>query len=201
MHSCWLKDRESHKAPESWELTPENSQHVSRNLGFPGGPDSLQSRICLQCRRPGFNPWVGRSLGEGNSNSLQYSCLENSMDRGAWQSTVHGVTELDTTEWLTQTHTEAETSVLQPQKTEFCQQLKNAWRWVFHQCLQMRTQPIQHLVFSFVLPQSENPAMPCVWSGHPRWLFSCSLHISYLTSPCSTYILLTWLTYVLNHRA
>ena len=31
-----------------------------------------------------------RSLGEGNGNSLQYSCLENSMDRGAWQATVHG---------------------------------------------------------------------------------------------------------------
>ena len=41
----------------------------------------------------GFNPWVssGRSLGEGNDNPLQYSCLENSMDRGAWQATVHGV--------------------------------------------------------------------------------------------------------------
>ena len=71
----------------------------------------------------------------------------------------------------------AGTSVLKLQETEFCQQLKSAWRWVFQKCLQMRTQPIQHLVFSFVLPQSENPAMPCVWSGHPRWLFSCSLYI------------------------
>ena len=35
----------------------------------------------------------GRSLGEGNGNQLQYSCLENSMDRGAWQATVHGVTK------------------------------------------------------------------------------------------------------------
>ena len=34
---------------------------------------------------------LGRSPGEGNGNPLQYSCLENSMDRGAWQSTVHGV--------------------------------------------------------------------------------------------------------------
>ena len=40
--------------------------------------------ICLQCTRPGFNPWVGKSPGEGNGNPLQYSCLENPMDRGAW---------------------------------------------------------------------------------------------------------------------
>ena len=39
----------------------------------------------------GSTPWWGRSLGEGNGNSLQYSYLENSMDRRAWQSTVHGV--------------------------------------------------------------------------------------------------------------
>ena len=43
------------------------------------------SRIRLQCRRPRFHPWVGaRSPGEGNGHSLQYSGLENPMDRGAW---------------------------------------------------------------------------------------------------------------------
>ena len=45
----------------------------------------------LQCKRPGFDPWVWRSPGEGNGNPLQYSCLENPMDRGAWLATVHGV--------------------------------------------------------------------------------------------------------------
>ena len=40
----------------------------------------------------GLIPGLGRSPGEGNGNPLQYSCLENSMDRGAWQATVHGVT-------------------------------------------------------------------------------------------------------------
>ena len=41
-------------------------------------------------------PGLGRSSGERNSNSLQYSSLENPMDRGAWQATVHGVTKSQT---------------------------------------------------------------------------------------------------------
>ena len=41
----------------------------------------------------GLIPGLGRSLGVGNGNPLQYSSLENSMDRGAWQATVHGVTK------------------------------------------------------------------------------------------------------------
>ena len=39
---------------------------------------------------------LGRSPGEGNGNPFQYSCLENSLDRGAWQATVHRVAESDT---------------------------------------------------------------------------------------------------------
>ena len=44
----------------------------------------------------GLIPGSGRSPGVGNGNPLQYSCLENFMDRGAWQVTVHGLTESDT---------------------------------------------------------------------------------------------------------
>ena len=42
-------------------------------------------------RDSGFNPWVGNIPGEGNGNPLQYPCLENSMERGAWQAIVHGL--------------------------------------------------------------------------------------------------------------
>ena len=42
---------------------------------------------------PGLIPGMGRSPGEGNGNPVQYSCLENSMDGGAWWATVHGVTK------------------------------------------------------------------------------------------------------------
>ena len=46
------------------------------------------------------NPALGKSLGGGNGNSPQYSCLENAMDRGAWWATVHGVTQTQ----LSKTH-------------------------------------------------------------------------------------------------
>ena len=44
----------------------------------------------LQCKRPRFNPWVGK-ISWGRESPLQYSCMENSMDRGAWWATVHGI--------------------------------------------------------------------------------------------------------------
>ena len=55
-------------------------------------------------RDMGSIPGLGRSPGEGNGYLLQYSCLENSIHRGAWWATVHGDTELDMTE-CARTHT------------------------------------------------------------------------------------------------
>ena len=50
-----------------------------------------------EVRDTGLIPGLGGSPGEGHGNPLQYSCLENPMDKGAWQATVQGPTELDTT--------------------------------------------------------------------------------------------------------
>ena len=55
--------------------------------GFPGGASGKES--CCQCKRFEFDPWIGRSHRVGNGNQLQYSCLENSMDRGDWQAIVY----------------------------------------------------------------------------------------------------------------
>ena len=63
-------------------------------LGFPGGSESKES--ACNAGDPGSIPGLGRSPGEGNDNLLQYSCLENPMDRGAWRATVHGVAKSQT---------------------------------------------------------------------------------------------------------
>ena len=59
--------------------------------GFPGGSDGKAS--ACNAGDPGSIPGSGRSRGEGNGNPLQYSCLENPTDRGAWRATVHRVAE------------------------------------------------------------------------------------------------------------
>ena len=56
-------------------------------MGFPGSSDSKES--ACNAEDLGSIPELGRSLGEGNGNPLQYSCLENPMDRRAWQTTVN----------------------------------------------------------------------------------------------------------------
>ena len=61
------------------------------NLWQPLGLSSVGKEYACNTGNLGLIPGSGRSPGEGNGNPLQYSCLENPMDRGAWQSTVHGV--------------------------------------------------------------------------------------------------------------
>ena len=64
--------------------------------GFPDGSEIKMS--ACNAGDPGLIPGSGRSPEEGDVNPLQYSCLENPMDRGAWQATVHGVSKSQT--WL-----------------------------------------------------------------------------------------------------
>ena len=64
------------------------STHRS-HVGFPGGSEGKESACSIG--HEGSIPGLGRSPEEGNGYPLQYSCLGNSMDAGAWQATVHGV--------------------------------------------------------------------------------------------------------------
>ena len=69
-------------------------------MGFPGGSDGKESTCNVGDL--GSIPGLGRSPGEENGNLLQYSCLENPMDRGAWWAT--GIAESDTIEQLSTAH-------------------------------------------------------------------------------------------------
>ena len=74
---------------------------MSSLKGFPRG-SVVEESTCEagDAGDTGSIPASGRCPGGGNGNLLQYSCWENSVDRGAWQDTAHGITKLDITEWL-----------------------------------------------------------------------------------------------------
>ena len=81
---------------EEWKLYVHahfslHFQDMIMTQGFQGSP-SIKEPSC-QCKRHGFSPWVGKIPGAEHGNPLQCSCLENPMDRGAWQATVHGVAQ------------------------------------------------------------------------------------------------------------
>ena len=63
--------------------------HAPHAQDFPGGSDGKAS--AYNAGNPGLIPGLGRSPGEGNGTPLQYSCLGNPMDEGAWQATVYGI--------------------------------------------------------------------------------------------------------------
>ena len=81
------------------------------SLGFPGGTSGKEPTCqCRRLRGAGFIPGSGRSSGEGHGNPLQYSCLENSVDREAWRAIVHRVAKSRT--WLRWLSTHADTFIL-----------------------------------------------------------------------------------------
>ena len=69
-------------------------EELGSTWGFPGGSGSKES--ACSAGDLGLIPGSGRSPGEGNGNPLWYSCLENHMDRGAWQAAIHRVAKSQT---------------------------------------------------------------------------------------------------------
>ena len=69
--------------------SPWGPKELDTTHDFPGGSDGKAS--AHNTGDPGSIPGLGRSPGEANGNPLQYPCLENLMDRGAWRAAVHGV--------------------------------------------------------------------------------------------------------------
>ena len=68
------------------------SQGICSSFGFPSGASGKEpSCQCRRLKRHGFDLWIGKIPRGENGNPLQYSCLENSMDRGAWWAMIHGV--------------------------------------------------------------------------------------------------------------
>ena len=72
--------------------------HWKMMQGFRKGDAAVMKNLPVSVRDTGSIPRSGRCPGVGNGSSLQYSCLGNPMDRGAWQAAVYGVAELDTAE-------------------------------------------------------------------------------------------------------
>ena len=70
---------------------------MTQTLSYLIHSDGLEDKeAACNARNLGSIPGLGRSPGEENGNTLQYSCLENSMDRGAWWATAHGVAKSQT---------------------------------------------------------------------------------------------------------
>ena len=82
------------KVRPSTNYVHSNFISVTRKVGFPGGSAGKES-ACNEGDH-GSVAGSGRSPGGGHGNPLQYSCLENPMDRGPWRAAVHGVTKSQT---------------------------------------------------------------------------------------------------------
>ena len=103
---------------------PSKRQEVYSLEGFPGGASGKEPACqCRRCKILGFDPWVGKTPWEGHGYPLQYSCLENLMNRGVWWATVHGLQRVG--HWsdlacihVTPWRTESERSCIQKQQVQ-----------------------------------------------------------------------------------
>ena len=102
----------------------------------PGGTNGKE--FTCQCRRHkgcGFDPGTGRSPGEENGKPLQYPCLKNSMDRGAWWATVHGIAKSQTQLSNSHTQTHILTGSFSPNDLNYCSDLMDVSLFKVSGCL------------------------------------------------------------------
>ena len=96
--ACWGLRDEAHSRgrnypfPQRIHTLTSGVMNTHRSEGF--SRSSVSKESACNAGDPGLIPVSGRYPGEGNGNPLQYSCLENPIDRGAWQATIHGVTRV-----------------------------------------------------------------------------------------------------------
>ena len=146
-----------------------NSETCSPPMVFPGGSDG-KKKIHLQCRKPGLGwedlPGLGRSPGEGHDYPLQYSGLENSVDRGAWWATVHGVTK-NQTHWATFTLTTVSVFFLSFFQLEY-NRFTMCWFLLYNEVNQLYYMYIC-IPFFLYLPPTLPPPISPIWVITEHW--------------------------------
>ena len=89
-----LQSMGSQRVGHDWETSLSLLCIVYKYLGFCGGTGGKEPPCqCRRCKRCGFDPWVGKIPWGRHGNPLQYSCLENPIDRGVWHAMVYRVTQ------------------------------------------------------------------------------------------------------------
>ena len=141
------------RAPPESSTRSIFSSLYTTNRGFPGG--AVVKNLPENARDAGSIPRSGRCPGEGNGNPLQYSCLKSLMYRGAWQATVHGVTD-------------SQTRFSMPACTHTTDVEKEAWRGEVTCSQQAACWTGPETICLFLPPQPSacwvNPSQACWWA-------------------------------------
>ena len=118
------------RSSKAWEQNKSwENLHLLRR--FPGGSDGRES--ACNVGDPDSIPGLERTPGEGNGNPLQYSCLEDSMDKGAWQAIVLGVTNSMTNTFTSPSEVRLQSSIVVSDK-KFLHLCYPTWSLLAHVC-------------------------------------------------------------------